>query len=93
MFSSEQYLNSIASERSNHLTLDRDGNVGINGIPGGELGLQVLSCHVSLERTFRWHDWKKLWSKKKEEKIERKREVAAEWYQSKKKWVFHFLDR
>lgn len=44
MFSSEQYLNSIASERSNHLTLDRDGNVGINGIPGGELGL---------ERTFR----------------------------------------
>lgn len=31
--------------------------------------------------------------KKKEEKIKRKREVAAEWYQSKKKWVFHFLDR
>lgn len=69
MFSSEQYLNSIASERSNHLTLDRDGNVGINGIPGGELGLQVLSCHVSLERTFRQHDWKKLWSKKRRRKL------------------------
>lgn len=25
--------------------------------------------------------------------MKRKREVAAEWYQSKKKWVFHFLDR
>lgn len=31
--------------------------------------------------------------KKKEEKTERKTEEAAEWYQSKKKWVFYFLDR
>lgn len=31
-------LNSTASERSNDLTLDGDGNVGINGIPRGGLG-------------------------------------------------------
>lgn len=36
-------LNSTASERSNDLTLDRGGNVGINGIPRRRLELQVLS--------------------------------------------------
>lgn len=36
-------LYSAASERSNDLTLDGDGNVGINGIPGERLELQVVS--------------------------------------------------
>lgn len=36
-------LNSTAPERSNDLTLDGDGNVGINGIPRGGLQLQVVS--------------------------------------------------
>lgn len=45
MFSSEHCtsLNSTAAERSNDLTLDGDGNVGINGIPGGGLELRVAS--------------------------------------------------
>lgn len=36
-------LYSTASERSNDLTLDGDGNVGINGIPRGKAGVQVVS--------------------------------------------------
>lgn len=36
-------LYSTAGERSNDLTLDGDGNVGINGIPRGGLKLQVVS--------------------------------------------------
>lgn len=36
-------LNSAASERSNDLILDGDGNVEINGIPRGGLELQVVS--------------------------------------------------
>lgn len=37
-FHQNMSLNSTASERSNDLTLDGDGNVGINGIPRGKAG-------------------------------------------------------
>lgn len=42
-FHQNMSLNSTACERSNDLTLDGDGNVGINGIPRGRLELQVVS--------------------------------------------------
>lgn len=34
---------SAAGKRSNDLTSDRNGNVGINGIPRRSVGLQVVS--------------------------------------------------
>lgn len=42
-FHQNMSLNSTTGERSNDLTLDGDGNVGINGIPRGGLELHIVS--------------------------------------------------